>query len=109
MGFKSSVAVYLDVAKPPSVVVHVFASFDVICEAVNVSVREDGVANVSSPFFLCSQHYYATYSYCRSSNECVHYVVAKASTVQLLRNIGICHSLRASHCCQVRLETLKNV
>ena len=47
-----------------------FASFDVICEASSVSVSEEEVANVSSPFFLCRQHYYDTYSYCRNSNEC---------------------------------------
>ena len=48
----------------------VFASFDVIREASSVSVSEEEVANVSSPFFLCRQHYYDTFSYCRSSNEC---------------------------------------
>ena len=47
----------------------VFA-FDMICEAANVSVSEDEAANASGPFHLCSQHYYATYSHCRSVSEC---------------------------------------
>ena len=45
--------------------------FDVICEAANVSVGQEPVANASGPFLLCSQHYYATYSHCRSVSECV--------------------------------------
>ena len=45
----------------------VFADFDTICEAANVSVSEE---EVSSPLHLCSEHYYATYSYCRCVSEC---------------------------------------
>ena len=45
----------------------VFADFDTICEAANVSVSEE---EVSSPLDLCSEHYYATYSYCRCVSEC---------------------------------------
>ena len=45
-------------------------AFDIICEASNVSVGEGDVANASGPFYLCSQHYYATYSHCRSVSEC---------------------------------------
>ena len=44
-----------------------FADFDTICEAANVSVSEH---EVSSPFHLCSELYYATYSYCRCVSEC---------------------------------------
>ena len=58
---KSNVEV---VAKPPNIV---FADFDTICEAANVSVSEK---EVSSPLCLCSMHYYATYSYCRCVSEC---------------------------------------
>ena len=47
----------------------VFA-FDMICEAANVSVSEEQAANASGPFHLCSQHYSATYSHCRSVSEC---------------------------------------
>ena len=45
-------------------------SFDMICEAANVSVSEEEAANASGPFYLCSHHYYATYSHCRSVSEC---------------------------------------
>ena len=45
----------------------VFADFDTICEAANVSVSEE---EVSSPLHLCSEHYYATHSYCRCVSEC---------------------------------------
>ena len=50
MGLKSKsiVAVYLGMTKPLSVVV--FCIF-VICEASSVSVTEEELANVSSPFF----------------------------------------------------------
>ena len=58
--------VYQVVAKPPNVVV-CFADFDTICEAANGSVSEE---EVSSPLHLCSEHYYATYSYCRCVSEC---------------------------------------
>ena len=44
-----------------------FADFDTICEATNVSVSEE---EVSSPLHLCSEHYYATYSYCRCVGVC---------------------------------------
>ena len=44
-----------------------FADFDTICEAANVSVS---AKEVSSPLHLCSEHYYATYSYCRCITEC---------------------------------------
>ena len=46
---KSNVAVYQVVAKPV-----VFADFDTICEAANVSVSEE---EVSSSLHLCSEHY----------------------------------------------------
>ena len=45
-------------------------SFDMICEAANVSVSEEEAANASGPFYLCSHHYYDTYSHCRSVSEC---------------------------------------
>ena len=45
----------------------VFADIDAICQAANVSVSEE---EVSSPLHLCSEHYYATYSYCRCVSEC---------------------------------------
>ena len=64
---KINVAVYLDVATCQSEVVF---AFDMICEAANVSVSEEQAANASGPFQLCSQHYYATYSHCRSVSEC---------------------------------------
>ena len=57
---------YQVVAKPPNVASCVFADFDTICEAANVSVSEEEVA---SPLHLCSEHYYATYSYCRCVSE----------------------------------------
>ena len=47
-----------------------FAPFDVICEVANVSISEEELLNAHSPFYLCSQHYYSTYSYYRNSSEC---------------------------------------
>ena len=45
-----------------------FADFDTICEAADyVTVSEE---EVSSPLHLCSEHYYATYSYCQCVSEC---------------------------------------
>ena len=43
------------------------AVFDTVCEAANVSVSEE---EVSSPLHLWSEHYNATYSYCRCVSEC---------------------------------------
>ena len=48
----------------------VFA-FDMICEAANASMSAEEAANASGPFYLCSHHYYATYSHCRSVSECI--------------------------------------
>ena len=47
-----------------------FAPFHMICEAANVSLSEEEVTIPCSPFHMCSQHYYGTYSYCRSVSEC---------------------------------------
>ena len=44
-----------------------FADCDTICEAANVSVSEE---EVSTPLHLCSEHYSATYLYCRCVSEC---------------------------------------
>ena len=72
---------YQVVAKPPNVVV--FADFDTICEAANVSVSEK---EVSSPLHLCLEHYYATYSYCRcvSHYVSVDCVVVKVNTMLVM-------------------------
>ena len=34
-----------------------------------MSVSEEEAANASGPFYLCSHHYYATYSHCRIVSE----------------------------------------
>ena len=43
---------------------------------------------------LCSQHYYATYSHCQSVSD-VHCVVARATTVQVVTGVDLCHNLNA--------------
>ena len=59
-----------------------FADIDAICEAANVSVSEQ---EVSSPLHLCSEHYYATYSYCTADVlVSVHCVVVKVNTVLVM-------------------------
>ena len=42
--------------------------FDTVCDTIyDVSVSDE---EVSSPLHLCSEDYYATYSYCRCVSEC---------------------------------------
>ena len=50
----------------------VFASFDTICAASNVSIDDPASVTATSPFPLCAQHYHTVYKHCNPENvpEC---------------------------------------
>ena len=87
----------------------------------SVSVSEEVVANVSSPFFLYCQHYYDTFSYCRGNNALCgsksnHYVVTEKhqhlpqpeSITLLLSEIGRELTLACNSCYARWVESSAN-